>query len=69
MLFYVQKGTTEAWKDNLLDELAKGMSEVTMVEELFAKMKNEFGKISKAKRKMEQLQTIEQGNRTYDKYV
>ena len=52
-----------------MDELAKGMSEVTMVEELFAKMKNEFGKISKAKRKMEQLQTIEQGNRTYDKYV
>jgi len=36
-----------------LDELAKGISEVTMVEKLFAKMKNEFGKTSKAKRKME----------------
>ena len=53
VLFYVQKGTTEAWKNNLLDELAKGISEVTMVEKLFAKMKNEFGKTSKAKRKME----------------
>jgi len=42
---------TEAWKDNLLDELLKEESEVKMVEELFKKMKNEFGKTRKKKRK------------------
>ena len=41
----------EAWKDNLLDELLKEESEVKMVEELFKKMKNEFGKTRKKKRK------------------
>jgi len=41
----------EAWKDNLLDELLKEESEVKMVKELFKKMKNEFGKTRKKKRK------------------
>ena len=35
VLSYVQEGVTEAWKDNLLDELLKEESEVKMVEELF----------------------------------
>ena len=51
VLSYVQEGVTEAWKDNLLDELLKEESEVKMVEELFKKMKNEFGKTRKKKRK------------------
>jgi len=32
VLLYVQGGIAEAWKDNLLDELAKGESEVESVE-------------------------------------
>ena len=32
VLSYVQGGIAEAWKDNLLDELAKGESEVESVE-------------------------------------
>jgi len=32
VLSYVQGGIVEAWKDNLLDELAKGESEVESVE-------------------------------------
>ena len=51
VLSYVQEGVAEAWKDNLLDELLKEESEVKMVEELFKKMKNEFGKTRKKKRK------------------
>ena len=39
------------------------------VEKLFTKMKNDFGEISEKKRKIEQLQTIEQGGRTCNKYV
>jgi len=32
-------------------------------------MKNEFGKTGKKERKVEQLRTIEQRDRTYNKYV
>ena len=69
MLSYVQGGVAEAWKDNLMDELAKGESEMETAEQLFSKIRNDFGKISEEERKIEQLRTIEQGNRMCDKYV
>ena len=60
VLSYVQEEVAEAWKDNLLDELLKEESEVKTTEELFSKMRNEFGEIAEEKRKVEQLRTIEQ---------
>jgi len=59
----------EAWKNNLLDELSKGESEVETVKELFQKMRNEFEETRKEEKKIEQLRTIEQGRRTCDEYV
>ena len=59
----------EAWKNNLLDELSKGESEVETVKELFQKMRNEFEETREEEKKIEQLRTIEQGRRTCDKYV
>ena len=69
VLSYMQGGVAEAWKDNLLDELAKGESEVDTVEKLFTKIRNDFGETSEKERKIEQLRTIEQGGRTCDEYV
>ena len=69
VLSYVQGGIVEAWKDNLLDELAKGESEVETVEQLFTKIRNDFGETSEEERKIEQLRTIEQEERTCNKYV
>jgi len=69
VLSYVQRGVVEAWKDNLLDELAKGESEVELTEQLFTKIRDDFGKTLEEERKIEQLRTIEQGGRTCDKYV
>ena len=69
VLSYVQGGIAEAWKDNLLDELAKGESEVESAEQLFTKIRNDFGETSEKERKIEQLRTIEQGSRTCDEYV
>ena len=66
---YVQRGVAEAWKDNLLDELAKGESEVESVEQLFTKIRNDFGETSEEERKIEQLRTIEQAGRTCNEYV
>jgi len=67
VLSYVQGEIVEAWKDNLLDELAKGKSE--SAEQLFAKIRNNFGEMSEEERKIEQLRTIEQEGRTCDEYV
>jgi len=36
---------------------------------LFTKIRNDFGKTSEKERKIEQLRMIEQGRRTYDKYM
>jgi len=69
VLSYVQGGIAEAWKDNLMDELAKGESEVKTVEQLFSKIRNDFGETLEEERKIKQLRMIEQGGRTCDKYV
>jgi len=69
VLSYIQEGIAEAWKDNLLNKLAKRESEVESVEQLFTKMRNNFGETSEEERKIEQLRTIEQRGKTYDEYV
>ena len=69
ILSYVQRGVVEVQKNNLLDELSKGESEIEIAEELFSKMRNEFGKIVEKERKVEQLRTIKQKGRMYNEYV
>jgi len=69
VLLYVQEGIVEAWKDSLLDELAKEESEMELAEQLFTKIRNDFGETSEEERKIEQLRTIEQGGRTCNEYV
>jgi len=69
VLSYVQGGVVETWKDNLLDELAKGESKVESAEQLFTKIRDNFGETSEEERKIEQLRTIEQGKRTYNEYM
>jgi len=69
VLSYVQEGMAEAWKDNLLDELAEGESKVESAEQLFIKIRNDFGETLEKERKIEQLRTIEQGGRTCNEYM
>jgi len=69
MLSYVQKGVAEVWKDNLLDKLSKRELGIETVEELFTKIRNKFKETTKEKQKIEQLRTIEQGEKTCDKYI
>jgi len=53
----------------LMDKLVKGESEVELVEQLFTKIRNDFGETSEEERKIEQLRTIEQGGRTCNEYI
>ena len=65
----MQGGVVEAWKNNLLDELAKGELEMESTEQLFTKIRNDFGETLEEERKIEQLRTIEQEGRTCNKYM
>ena len=52
-----------------MDELLKEESEVEIAEELFSKMRNEFGETAEEERKVKQLRIIEQRGRTCDEYI
>ena len=69
VLSYIQEGIAEAWKDNLLDKLAKEELEVELAKQLFTKIRDDFGETLEEERKIEQLRMIKQGGRTYDKYM
>ena len=55
--------------DNLLDKLSKKKLRVETMEKLFTKIRNKFEKTTKEKQKIEQLRTIKQKKRTYNKYI
>ena len=59
----------EIWKDNILDEIEKGTSEVETMEKLFKKMREEFGEFDEESRKADELRLLVQGSRTCDEYV
>jgi len=69
VLSYVQGGMAETWKDNILDKIEKGMSEVETMKELFEKMREEFGEFDEESRKADELRLLVQGPRTCDEYV
>jgi len=69
VLSYVQGGVAEIWKDNILDEITKGTSAVQTVEELFTKIRQEFGEFDEESWKVEELRILEQGGKTVDEYV
>jgi len=69
VLTYVQKGVAEVWKENILEERRQGLLMVEMVEELFTKMREEFGEFDEESRKVDKLRLLEQGGQMYNEYV
>jgi len=69
VLSYVQGGVAEIWKDNMLDKITNVTSAVQTVEELFTKIRQEFGEFDEESRKVDELRVLEQGGKTVDKYV
>jgi len=49
--------------------LEQETQEFSTVEDLYEKIKREFGEINEQLIKVDQLQLLEQNNRTYDEYV
>lgn len=53
----------------MLEEIAEGTSDVKTVEELFKKMREEFGELNEESRKVDELKVLVQRSRMYDKFV
>ena len=69
VLTYIQGGSADVWKENLVEELESGEVEYESVEEFFTSLKKEFGGGEEESVKAAELRKLEQGGRTMEKFV
>ena len=66
---YVQGGSADIWKENVMEELETGEMEYKMVEEFLMSLKKEFGRGEKESVKVAELRKLEQGGRTMEEFI
>ena len=69
ILSYVQGGTADIWKENVMEELEAGEVEYEMAEEFLISLKKEFGRGEEESVKAVELRKLEQGGRTMEEFV
>ena len=68
-LSYVQGGSADIWKENLMEELENGEMEYESIEEFFTSLKKEFGGEEEELMKVAELRKMEQGGRMMEEYI
>ena len=69
VLTYVQGGSADVWKENIMEELESGEVEYESVEEFLTCLKKEFGGGEEESVKAAELRKLEQGGRTMEEFV
>ena len=69
MLSYVQEGSADVWKENVLEELEAGELEFKTVGEFLAEIKKEFGGGEKESVKAAELRKLEQEGKMIEEFV
>jgi len=69
ILSYVQDGSADIWKENIMEELETGEIEFESAGEFLAEIKKEFGGGDKELVKVAELKKIEQGGRMMEEFV
>ena len=69
VLTYVQGGSVDVWKENVMEELEGGEVEYESVEEFFTTLRKEFGGGEEESVKAAELRRMEQGGKTMEEYV
>jgi len=69
VLSYVQGGSADVWKENVMEELEAGEAEYESVEEFLTNLRKEFGRGEEESVKAAELRRIEQGGKTMEEYV
>ena len=68
-LTYVQGGSADIWKENIIEELESGEVEYESVEEFLSCLKKEFGGGEEESVKAAELRKLEQGGKTVEEFV
>jgi len=69
ILSYVQGGSADIWKENVMEELETGEIEFKSAGEFLAEIKKEFGGGDEELVKVVELKKIEQGGRMMEEFV
>ena len=69
VLTYVQGGSADVWKENIMDELESGEVEYESVEEFLTCLRKEFGGGEEESVKAAELRKLEQGGKTMEEFV
>jgi len=69
VLSYVQGGSADIWKENVMEELETGEVEYESVEEFLTSLRKEFGGGEEESVKAAELRKLEQGGRTMEEFV
>ena len=69
ILLYVQGGSADIWKENLLEDLESEEVEYELAGEFLLELKKKFGEGDKKLVKVAELRRIEQGKRTMEEFV
>ena len=69
VLTYVQGGSMDVWKENMMDELESGEAEYESVEEFLTCLRKEFGGGEEELVKVAELRKMEQGRKTIEEFV
>jgi len=69
VLTYVQGGSADVWKENMMEELESGEVEYESVEEFLMCLKKEFGGGEEESVKAAELRKLEQGGKTMEEFV
>ena len=69
VLTYVQEGSADVWKENVMEELEVGEVEYESVEEFLTVLKREFSAGEEESAKVVELRKMEQGGRAMEEFV
>ena len=69
VLSYVQRGSADVWKENVMEKLELGEVEYKSAEEFLACIKKEFEGEEEEAVKVVELRRVEQGGKTIEEYV
>ena len=69
VLSYVQGGSADVWKENVMEELESGEMEYETAEEFFTNLRKEFGGGEEESVKATELRRMEQGGKMMEKFV
>ena len=69
VLSYVQGGSADVWKENVMEEMESGEMEYESAEEFLTCLKKEFGGEEEESVKAAELRKLEQGGRTMEEFI